>query len=293
MGILHERSNVLDGVVLVTGSRGFTGVQVCQMLRVGGCEVHELVADIKDSDALTQEVQNVDPMYCIHLAGVAFTQHTNVRDLYEINLLGTINLLNACLGVGVKSVLLASSGMLYDQTSEKTLTEESPISPKNHYCVSKLAMEHAANLFRAELPLIIARPFNYTGRLQTDKFVIPKIVKHFKRGEGRLSVGNTHVLREFNDVRDVARIYIDLILQVRSHAIPINICTGDGIKIADVIDLCKELTGSHIETVVDTNLVRQGEPLKVTGDPSLLRSLISVETPFTINETLEWMLSAK
>lgn len=280
-------------LVLVTGARGFTGIQVCQMLRARGFEVHELIANIKNLNALTKEVQTVAPMYCIHLAGVAFTQHTNVRDLYEINLLGTINLLNACLGVGVKSVLLASSGMLYDQTSEKTLTEESSISPKNHYCISKLAMEHAANLFRAELPLIIARPFNYTGRLQTDKFVIPKIVKHFKKGEGRLSVGNTHVLREFNDVRDIARIYIELILKVGSHASPINICTGKGIKIADVIDLCGDLTGIHIETVVDPNLVRKGEPLKITGDPSLLHSLISVDTSFSINETLEWMFSAR
>ena len=282
-----------SGLFAVTGARGFTGRHVCQELRLQGYRVHEIESDIMEADALKQELMLVAPNYCLHLAGVAYTQHKGFQGLYDSNLVGSINLLEALQLVSVESVLLASSGMLYAQTEDAKLNEYSLVSPVNHYSNSKLAMEYAAGLYRSSLPIIIARPFNYTGIYQSNKFVIPKIVEHFKDGSASLSVGNTEVYREFNDVRDVAKIYIALMTKVRSHGTPINICTGHGVGISDVIKICKDITDHEIEVSVDSRFVREGEPKRVVGDPALLRSLIGYKPKFNIEMTLEWMLDAQ
>jgi nucleoside-diphosphate-sugar epimerase len=248
-----------------------------------------------DIKGLEAEVKSVRPSYCIHLAGIAFSQHSDIRELYNVNLIGTINLLSSICNnqLALKSVLIASSGMMYHHADGGLLSEGSAVLPHNHYSASKLAMEYAANIYRGSLPLIIARPFNYTGVNQSDSFLIPKIVNHFKAMKSPLKIGNKGFYREFNDVRDVARIYTDLILRVKSHSTPINVCSGVGICVSDVIGLCEKISGFKIQTEVDPRFVREGEPHKIIGDNTLLKTLIPVKTPFNIHETLSWMLAEK
>ena len=278
--------------VLVTGANGFTGGYVCAELIRRGFSVHKLASDILDITSLEAELMSIRPEYCIHLAGIAFTQHSDIRQLYNVNLMGTLNLLSGFHNnnLAIKSVLLASSGMMYQHGNDCMLNEGALVQPNNHYSVSKLAMEYAANLFRDSLPLIVARPFNYTGVNQSDNFLIPKIVNHFKAQKSVLKVGNTNVYREFNDVRDIAGIYADLILDVKSHSSPINICSGVGICVSDVIALCEQISGFAIATEVDPRFVREGEPYKVIGDNSLLQTLVPRKNRFNIIETLSWML---
>ena len=281
--------------VLVTGANGFTGGYVCAELIRRGFSVHKLASDILDIKSLEAELMSIRPEYCIHLAGIAFTQHSDIRQLYNVNLMGTLNLLSGFHNnnLAIKSVLLASSGMMYQHGNDCMLNEGALVHPHNHYSASKLAMEYASNIFRDSLPLIVARPFNYTGVNQSDNFLIPKIVNHFKAQKSVLKVGNTNVYREFNDVRDIAGIYVDLILDVKSHSSPINICSGIGVCVSDVIALCEQISGFSLETEVDPRFVREGEPYKVIGDNSLLKTLVPLKNRFNISETLSWMLGGE
>jgi len=280
--------------VLVTGANGFTGGYVCAELVRRGFSVHKLASDILNIKDLEIELMLIRPEYCIHLAGIAFTQHSDICQLYNVNLMGTLNILSVFSrsNFDVKSVLLASSGMMYQHGNDGILDESTPVDPHNHYSASKLAMEYAANIFRDSLPLIIARPFNYTGVNQSANFLIPKIVNHFKAKKSVLKVGNTDVYREFNDVRDVASIYVDLILDVSSNPSPINICSGVGICVRDVISLCEQISGFSPKIEVDLRYVREGEPYKVIGDHTLLEKLVPLKSRFNIRETLSWMLQA-
>src|SRR5699024_6327789 len=118
------------------------------------------------------------------------------------------------------------------------------------YACSKLAMEHMVATWFDRLPLILARPFNYTGVGQAEHFLIPKIVSHFRRGEDRLELGNLDVSRDFSDVRDVVRAYLALLACDADSRI-VNICSGRPTALRTIVRRMNALVGYEIE--IDVN----------------------------------------
>ena len=180
---------------LITGIQGFTGRYVAAELtnagyevwglgmHPGGAEPHYLHVDLEDAIAMRDAVSRVSPDVVVHLAAVAFVGHDDTQAFYRVNVLGTHNLLLALDACPQKpqGVLLVSSANVYGNAREGRLSEDVPPDPANDYAVSKLAMEYMARLWFSRLPLVIVRPFNYTGVGQDLKFLIPKIISHFKR----------------------------------------------------------------------------------------------------------------
>jgi GDP-6-deoxy-D-talose 4-dehydrogenase len=289
--------------VLITGAAGFTGRYMARELEAHGWEVWGTDAldkpqclryrrgDLTDRQSLRRVVDEIRPHAVVHLAGIAFVAHEDIDALYRINLLGTRNLL-AALAESVarpRCVLVASSANVYGNRTEGILSEATPANPVNDYAVSKLAMEYMARLWLDRLPVVLARPFNYTGVGQSEAFLLPKIVAHFRRRAEVIELGNLDVWRDFSDVRAVVHAYRRL-LETCPAGESVNVCSGRTHSLREVLAMAGALTGHRIRVVVHPALVRQNEVKTLCGDPFKLRSLIGDwETP-PLEETLGWML---
>jgi nucleoside-diphosphate-sugar epimerase len=255
-------------------------------------EAHErLVANLLDRAALVQALAAAEPDYIVHLAAVAFVAHGDIAELYRTNLLGTVELLQASAGLGgLEKILLASSANIYGNGAELPITEAAPVRAANHYGVSKAAMKQAAALFR-ELPLVTVRPFNYSGRGQSERFLLPKLAAAYRARQPRIELGNLDVARDFSDVRDVVEAYLRL-LETQTAAPVYNICSGSATALGAVVELLNELAGYTIEVAVNPAFVRADEIKVLCGSPARLDAAIGSWRRYTLRETLAWMLEA-
>ena len=289
---------------LITGASGFTGRYLAQELADHGWDVWGLghapqpgmanyaVADLENYEQLQAVVQRVAPQAVFHLAAIAFVGHGSPADFYRINVGGSRNLLQALASLPTppQSVLIASSANVYGNSAEGKLTEATAICPANDYAVSKVAMEMMANLWMDRLPIVIARPFNYTGVGQSTNFLIPKIVDHFRRKAPQIELGNLQVWRDFSDVRDVVGAYRCLVEQEVS-SIVVNVGSQALYSLQDVLDQCVNLTGHQMEVRVNPAFVRANEVKTLCADTSRLESLIGKRALVPLEQTLQWMLT--
>lgn len=295
----------MPSVALITGARGFTGRYLAEELRRAGCRVVGLVhgeargedefsCDLLDRERLTAVIAAVKPDFVAHLAAISFVAHDDIQEIYRVNLLGTLNLLQALAasGVTLRKVLLASSANVYGNTSVEPLDETLCAAPVNHYAVSKLAMEQAAQQWFDRLPIVITRPFNYTGVGQAPAFLLPKIVDHFRRQEAQIELGNLDVARDFSDVRVVASIYRQL-LESAVEGEAFNVCSGVAHTLTEVLDMMAEIAGYVIKVRVNPAFVRSNEVKRLVGSDSKLRQVIDVLPSVPLEETLRWMYEMK
>jgi len=290
---------------LVTGLRGFTGHYLAQELASAGYRVFGTAQpgtapgpgiyqlDLCDRGAVGDMVAEVQPDVVVHLAAIAFVAHGNAEQIYRVNILGTRNLLGALAGQrhAPGAVLLASSANIYGNACTGAIDENVAPAPANDYAVSKLAMEHMARLWSDKLPIVIARPFNYTGVGQEEHFLLPKIVSHFRRAAPEIELGNLAIARDFSDVRMVARCYRRLL-----HASPagqtFNVCSGQAHSLSAVLDAMAAIAGYDIAVRVNSAFVRTNDVLTLVGNNAKLTGVIGALSPTPLAETLRWMYQA-
>ncbi len=290
--------------VLITGINGFTGVHLENYLSLQGYEVYGTVVDVPQKKnhlrcdiTKLQEVEDVisavKPQYLIHTAAISFVGEGNASLIYNVNVIGTENILQTLVNQNYKvdKVILASSATIYGNQNKEMLDESMCPKPVNHYGVSKLAMECIAKNYFDKLNIIITRPFNYTGIGQADYFLIPKIVQHFKEKKPFIELGNLNVSREFNDIDFVCEIYQKL-MESNVTAEVFNLCSSRGVKLLDVLKMMKEISGHNMEVKVNPDFVRKNEIKKLIGSPDKLFSAIGVAKQKSFKDTLREMYEA-
>ncbi len=277
--------------MLVTGADGFTGVHFVKQAREAGYDVFEFNADLTNTLAVQNQVNAAAPDAVVHLAAISFVGHDKASAFYEVNVIGTLNLLDALLKLPKppSRVLLASSANVYGNCEQSPILETQAPAPLNHYAMSKLAMEHLALTYADRLPLFVVRPFNYTGPGQVESFVVPKIVAHFKNRATTVELGNLTVEREYNDVRMVTDAYLKLLDKAVVGQI-YNICSSKTYTLHQVIDALTGLTGHQIDVVVNPAFVRANELHRLCGDATKLTQTIGASGSIALRDTLRWML---
>lgn len=277
--------------ILLTGADGFTGRHFIQSATQAGHHITPLKADLTDPVAVAAQVQGIQPDAVVHLAAISFVGNADPAAFYAVNVIGTMNLLAAvaALPKPPAKVLLASSANIYGNCDTSPIAEDQPPAPVNHYAASKLAMEHMARTFADRLTIVMTRPFNYTGAGQGGQFLIPKLVDHFARRAPHIELGNLNVEREFNDVRMVCQVYLDL-LQHGQAGQTYNVCTGQTYTLQNVLDILTGITSHKIEVMVNPAFVRSNEVHCLCGNPAKLSACTGTLPAFELRDTLQWML---
>ncbi len=294
--------------VLITGVAGFTGRYLAAELGRAGYEVVGLshrpqaaeipgaasvhACDLNDAEGLAAVLRETQPDVVAHLAAISFVAHGDVEAIYRANLLGSRCLLEALARTdkAPQAVLLASSANVYGNAAGGVLDEMTPPAPANDYAVSKLAMEFVARLYAERLPIIVARPFNYTGVGQSANFLLPKIVDHARRRAPVIELGNLDVARDFSDVRTVVQYYRRLLETPGAVGKTFNICSGQAHTLQWALDKVRAISGHDFEVRVNPAFVRASEVKQLTGNPARLHAEVGAVADIPLEETLRWMV---
>lgn len=294
--------------ILVTGANGFTGKHMLKRLASDGHELHGIVrsgsegcdplianwheADLCDLTRLSYVVADVRPQRVVHLAAIANVAHSDAARLYVANIIGTRNLLQA-LAVAVEcpsAVLICSSANVYGNRREGMLYEEFVPAPANDYGVTKAACEMLGQIYADRLPIITVRPFNYTGRGQSEDFVVPKIVSHARARRPLIELGNIDVARDYSDARTVVDCYARLLEVPGAIGGVFNVCSGQARSLAEILMMVEAESGHHMEVTLNPDLARTGEIKTLCGSRVKLECLIGPVIMPPLSETIAWML---
>jgi nucleoside-diphosphate-sugar epimerase len=284
--------------IFITGITGFTGKYLEAFFSKKGFSVYgttfsesnsknHFTCNILDQELLSKIISDLKPAYVVHLAAISFVAAKNQKDIYDVNIFGTLNLLNAIEASKYKpkNILIASSAAVYGNI-EGALDEQMCPKPVNHYGNSKLVMENMVKSYFDRLNIIIVRPFNYTGLGQESHFLIPKIISHFKEHKTEIELGNIDVYREFNNVHFVVQCYAKLLFSELNSEI-FNVCSGNAVNIDQIISLMNQSANYTIKVNINPDFVRKNEIQVLKGNPKkLFEHLGDLSQEFTIENTL-------
>lgn len=279
--------------VWVIGAESFTGHYLCPVLERGGYRVDVTAVDITKADEVQRLITDIQPQYIINLAAISFVPDGADTAIYGVNTFGPENILKASLRLSEapKRIILASSANIYGSQKSEVIAENCQSNPVNHYGCSKWSMEQVARTYADRLNITITRPFNYTGRGQQEKFLVPKIVSHFKKKAKIIELGNIDIWRDFSDVRWIAQAYSALLSTGHQGVSIVNLCSGQLTSIREIVEILTRLSGHRLHVETNPAFVRHADIQRQSGDNQRLFQLLPrLSQPIVFNDTLAWML---
>jgi GDP-4-dehydro-6-deoxy-D-mannose reductase len=293
----------------ITGASGFVGPYLARHLSQLGYDVwgsslspnhsedyQSIVLDVQDAEAVKKILVDITPDEIYHLASLSRPALGLMREYYDVNLYGTLNVLEAAKTVRAKT-LVVSTAYVYGRHNTM-ISETTPLGPVNHYGASKAAADLAAIPYALDgLHVVRARPFNHSGPGQSPDFVLPSLVKQIAQIEAGLTepvlkVGNLDSVRDFTDVRDVANAYPRLLHEGRSGEV-YNLASGKGVSIRDLVNAVTNLSPKDIRVEQQAMRSRPQDIPYLVGDASRTCSLINWTTNYSLEQTLRDMLEVE
>ena len=293
--------------LFITGAQGFVGSHA--QLAVADPDwqsIFELVCvdttfDITDRPSLNNVVCQAQPDMVIHLAAQSHvpTSFTDPDTTYQVNFLGTLNLLQALAANNFSGRLLfIGSADTYGLVPETDLPvcEAQPLRPRNPYAVSKVAAEALCYQWSqtGSFEIIMARPFNHIGSGQGENFAVSSFAKQVAEislglHAPEIQVGDLNVTRDFTDVRDIVDAYLKLLLKGKSGEI-YNVGSGQEHKMSEILASLIRIAGISAKVNINAERFRPAEQRRSICDASKLRLQTGWQPSRQINETLQEIL---
>ena len=301
--------------VLITGITGMAGSEFAKAYKAQGDEVVGIArnsaparmyedkrtdvirCDLLDRDQIERVIFKENPDLVIHMAAQAFNGWSWDCELltHETNYIGSLNLIHAVHKMEKPAkMLLACTSAEYGafKSEECPLKEDRILRPLTPYGVSKVGMEMIAHQYIANygMKIYLPRMFIHVGTGHPPATAIQNFARQLaliKQGkaEPEIHVGDLSTYRDFIDVRDgVAGMM--LLAESDMVGIPVNICTGTGHKIEDILNKLIKIADVDVKVIQDKNFMRVSDEKVLIGDNTRLKSL-GWKQKYTIEETLE------
>ncbi len=233
--------------------------------------------DLLDQNHVERILFNFQPDYIVHLASyssVAFSWREPILS-FRNNMNIFLNLLEGVRKLGLPARILSiGSSEEYGNVDEDTLplTETHTPRPVSPYAVARVSQEMISKVYVKGygLDIVMTRSFNHIGPFQKDIFVISSFarqlanIKQSGAKQGELITGDTSIIRDFTDVRDVVAAY-DLLLKKGTSGEIYNVCSGKGTSLSDIIGIMAKILDLNIHTRVNENLVRPSDNRIIIG----------------------------
>jgi UDP-glucose 4-epimerase len=285
--------------ILVTGASGFVGSRLASELSRRGAEVipidnrdkHSVdIRDWRNVSTLGSKLGKVDLLY--HLAALMFVPYSfeNPREIYEVNVLGTLNILELCRFHNVEKLIFASS-YVYGNPQYLPIDESHPLNPASPYARSKVMGEDLCKAYHEDygMKCIILRPFNIYGEGQSDGFLMPSIIKQLP--SGKIQLMDPEPRRDFLYVSDAIAAYVKSADYDESDFEIFNIGSGVSYSVREVVARVLKVWGKTVE-VSYKHQKRRGEIIDVAANIQKAKSKLgwkpNVSLEDGIKMYLEW-----
>ncbi len=264
--------------IIVTGSQGFVGQHLINLLKKGKNKIYPLdrkQVDITKYSEVKRYLEKIQPDQVYHLAGFASGAGKDKDLIFKVNVNGTLNILKALKLIGRPAkVLTASTAYVYGNTP-KCVTEKGNIDAKSFYDKSKIKMEKEAKKYLSDdLQIVITRASNHTGPGQKLGFVVPdfcdQIVK--AKSKDQILVGNLEAKRDLFDVRDCIRAY-KIVMQKGKSGEVYNIGTNKVVSIKQVLNKIIKISKKTITCKPDPKRMRPSDIKKSCVNASKIKKL--------------------
>lgn len=280
---------------LVTGGAGFIGSAVVPALVREGYEVfvldnlsfgnrdfididdeHFFLTDIRNGDEVDNLMKRVSPEVLVHLAAIHFIPYCNQHpfEASDINIRGTINVINAAKGVSsLTKFFFASTAAVYP-ISDDAVSEVHQVKPLDIYGLTKLTGEHLCREFHLEtgIDTIVCRFFNAFGPNETNPHLIPEIERQVRSGLRSIKLGNLTPKRDFIHTHDMASAVRILIKLENSKFDIFNLGRGIEYSVVEIVEAFERQLGERITIEVDPARVRKVEREHLLADVMKLRA---------------------
>jgi UDP-glucose 4-epimerase len=297
---------------LITGAAGFIGSTLANQLAREGHQVraiddlstgdpqalapdvHFTRGDVSDRPKLWTLLQEVDVVY--HLAARVSVPESVLypRDYNNVNVGGTVALMEAMRDVGVRRVILASSGAVYGDLADQPLKETVTPNPRSPYAVSKLAAEFYVRTIGGlwGIETVSLRIFNAYGPGQhltaSHPPVVPHYLKQALRGGTLVAHGDGSQTRDYVYVDDVVSALVAAATAPNLNGQVINVGSGTETSIRDLIKCVQDVTGGKAEVIY--NAKTPGGVSRMRADLTLASQKLNYRSSISLAEGLRLTL---
>lgn len=259
--------------------------------------------NLLDKEAVEDMIATFRPDYILHLASFSSVAYSwqHPADSFMNNTSIFLNVTEALRKHDLCDCRLLSVGSSEEygdvKKEELPLQEDMPLVPVNPYAVARVSQEMMAKVLADSfgMQIMLTRSFNHMGPFQDERFVIPSFVRRIldiaESGakSGEIETGDTSIVRDFVDVRDVVRAYYRLLLDGKAGEV-YNICGEKGVSLAEVVDQIADIVGVSVTTRVNPDFVRPGDNQVVIGSAEKIRQDIGWTAEIPLRQTLMDMI---